>query len=525
MKKWILAALFWSATATAEKVFVYCSEASPSTFNPQMGSDGSTFNAAAQMLFNRLVEFEYGTTKLIPGLAQSWELSKSGKVYTFHLRKDVWFHTTEAFHPTRPMNADDVIFSFNRMRLKSHPYHKVNGGVYEYFESMGMPDLIEDIVKVDDQTVRFVLSRAEAPFLSDMALSYAIIQSKEYGDQLLKNKTPGKLDTDPVGTGPFELKRYVKDSVIRYESNPRYYLGPAKLQKVVFLITPDPSVRFQKLKSGECHLIAEPSPTDLKMMKATPSLQVVSQPGANIGFLNINVKKKPFDNIKVRQAIAHALNLVNYVSVIFQGTAVPARTLVPPTIWGANDHLAAYEYNVDKAKELLKEAGFPNGFDAELWTLPVSRPYNPNGKKMGELMQADLAKIGIRITLVTYDWPTYLDKTRKGEHQLAQLGWVTDNGDPDNFLDVLLSCQGMRGGSNNSEWCYQPYDSLIMAAKQTTDEAERGKIYLKAQEIVHAQVPLIPIDHATVFRAVSKHVIGYKISPIGIEVFYPLDLL
>jgi len=260
MKLIFAALLFFSLTTKAEKNFVYCSEASPSTFNPQLADDSATFNASSQMLFNRLLEFASGTTNVIPALAESWEISKTGKVYTFHLRHDVWFHATDFFKPTRPMNADDVLFSFNRMRLKSHPFYKI--GSYEYFQSMGLNDLIEDIVKVDDYTVRFVLMRPESPFLSDLALSFAVIHSKEYGEQLIKNKTLSKLDTEPVGTGPFILKRYVKDNSIRYEANPKYFLGAPKLDKVTFLITPDAGIRLQKLKSGECHLIADPAPSD-----------------------------------------------------------------------------------------------------------------------------------------------------------------------------------------------------------------------------------------------------------------------
>jgi dipeptide transport system substrate-binding protein len=516
--------LFVSTSALAEKTFVYCSEAGPSTFNPQMGADGPTFNASSEMLFNRLVEFEYGTTKVIPALAESWEISKTGKVYTFHLRKDVWFQTTETFKPTRPMNADDVLFSFNRMRSKTHPFHKVSGGVYEYFQSMGLGDLIEDIVKVDENTVRFTLSHAESPFLADLALSFAVVQSKEYGDQLVKSKSLTKMDNEPVGTGPFILKRYVKDNVIRYDANPKYFRGVPKIQKVVFLITPDASVRFQKLKAGECHLIAEPAPTDLKIMKTMTNLAVITAPGANIGYLAINVKKKPFDNLKVRQALSHAFNIPNYLNVIYQGAAIQAKGAIPPTVPGYDEKMPGYDYDVEKAKALLKEAGFPEGFETEIWTLPVQRPYLPNGKKMGELMQADLAKIGIKAKLVTYDWPTYLDKTRKGEHALAQLGWVTDNGDPDNFLDVLLSCHSVHGGSNISQWCYQPFDQLIQKAKLISEMPERVKLYSKAQEMVRAQVPWVPIAHATMFRGISKKVIGYKISPVGSEDFADVDL-
>ncbi|NJM09922.1 MAG: hypothetical protein HC883_03255 [Bdellovibrionaceae bacterium] len=255
---------FAGVAAWADKTFVYCSEASPSTFNPQMAEDGPTFNASSQMLYNRLVEFEDGGTKIVPALAEKWDISKDGKTYTFTLRKDVTLHTTDTFKPSRTLNADDVLFSFNRALKKDHPYHKVNGGRYVYFAGMELDKLIKDIQKVNDHTVKFILSEPAAPFIANVAMSFAVILSKEYGDKLMAAKTPEKLDIEPVGTGPFVLKRYVKDNSIRYEANPTYWMGRAKLDKVVFAITPDANVRFQKLKAGECNLIAEPSAARLK---------------------------------------------------------------------------------------------------------------------------------------------------------------------------------------------------------------------------------------------------------------------
>lgn len=517
--------LVWSLVASAgkEKTFVYCSEASPSTFNPQLADDGPTFNASSQMLYNRLVEFEPGGTKLIPALAEKWDISKDGKTYTFHLRKNAAFHTTEAFKPTRPMNADDVVFSFERALKKDHPYHKVGGGNYLYFVGMELDKLVKSVEKVDDYTVRFTLNRAEAPFLADLGMNFAVVLSKEYADQLSKAGQMAKIDTDPIGTGPFVLKRFVKDNSIRYDAHPGYWQGRAKLDNVVFAITPDANVRFQKLKAGECHLIAEPSPQDLKGIEAAKNLQLMHQPGANVGYLAFNVQKKPFDNVLVRQALAHAMNRDYYLQVVFQGTAIPANVPLPPTVWGSNAKIKGYPYDVEKAKALLAKAGYPNGFEAELWTLPVQRPYNPNGKKMGELMQADLAKIGVKLKLVTYDWPTYLAKARAGDQQMIQLGWTTDNGDPDNFMGTLLSCAAIAGGGNMARWCDKPFDDVIVKAKTVSDVKARTAQYMKAQEMFNAQAPWVPIAFANVYRGVSKMVKGYKISPLGTEQFYPVE--
>lgn len=513
-----------SATASAEKTFVYCSEASPSVFNPQLADDGATFNAASSPLYNRLLEFEPGTTKIAPALAEKWDISKDGKTYTFHLRKGVKFNTTETFKPTRDFNADDVLFSFNRALKKDHPYHKVGGGNYIYYQGMQLDKLIRAIEKVDDHTVKFTLTRPEAPFLANLAMSFAVILSQEYADQLTKAGQQAKMDLEPVGTGPFVLKRYVKDNSIRYEANPNYWKGRSKIDKLVFAITPDASVRFQKLKAGECHLVAEPAPQDLKSMRENSNLKLESQPGANLGYLAFNVEKAPFNKLEVRQAIAHALNRESYLQLVYQGTATLAKSPLPPTVWGNDPKAKFSEYNIEKAKELLNKAGLPNGFETELWTLPVARPYNPNGKKMGELMQSDLAKIGIKVKLVSYDWPTYLAKAHKGEHQMVQLGWTTDNGDPDNFLDILLSCGAVASGSNMSRWCDKEYDQYVNKAKVVSDVKARTAQYIKAQEVFAKKGPFVPLAYANVFRGMNKKVEGYKISPLGVEDFYTLDI-
>ncbi len=515
--------VFSLLTYAAEKTFVYCSEGNPKTFNPMLADDGVTFNASSQMLYNRLVDFELGTTKVIPSLAEKWETSKDGLNYTFKLRKDIKFHTTDTFKPTRNFNADDVIFTFNRALRKDHPYHSVSGGNYIYYLGMELDKLITDIKKVDDYTVKFTLAKPESPFLANVAMNFAAILSAEYGDKMMAAKTPEKMDTDPVGTGPFVLKRFVKDNTIRYEAFNDYFQGRAKLDKIVFAITPDPNVRFQKLKAGECHLIAEPAPQDLPSVSSNPKLKLMSQPGANVGYLSFNVEKKPFDKLEVRQAIAHALNRENYLKVIYQGTATLAKNPIPNTVWGAAQDTVDYEYSPEKAKALLKKAGLPDGFEAELWTLPVSRPYNPNGKKMGELMQADLAKVGIKVKLVSYEWGTYLDKTRKGEFQMAQLGWTTDNGDPDNFLGTLLTCGAINSG-NMSRWCDKAYDVIINKAKLSSDMKLRTLEYYKAQTMFKKNAPWVTLAHATVFRGLSKDVVNYKISPLGTEDFYKVDL-
>jgi len=506
------------------KTFVYCSEGSPSAFNPQITTDGTSNNAAAHTIYNRLIEFKYGTTELISGLASSWEVSKDGKQVTFNLRNDVRFHSTPYFTPSRNFNADDVLFSFNRQFKKDHPYNKVNGGSYQYWDGMDMSNLVKSIEKINEYQVKITLNKAEAPFLANMAMSFMSIISKEYGEKLLAEKTPEKIDHYPIGTGPFIFKKYVKDSIIRYTANKNYFDGKPHIDRLVFSITPDANVRYQKLKTNECHLIIEPDPADILSMKSNNKLIVLETSGLNVSYLAMNTSKPPFDNELVRRAINHSLNRDSYIKAIYRGNAIKAKNPIPPNIWGYDNNANEYKYDVKKAQGLLKKAGLEDGFNVELWTLPVSRPYNPAGKKMGEMMQADLAKVGIKVKLVSYDWPTYLSKSRNGDHQLIQLGWTGDNGDPDNFLHILLGCDGVKAGSNVARWCNKSFNDLITKAKRITEQNKRSKMYIKAQKIFNLAAPWAPIAHSKVFRTMSKKVTGYKIDPLGGDIFTKVDI-
>ena len=268
----------------------------------------------------------------------------------------------------------------------------------------------------------------------------------------------------------------------------------------------------------------EPNPSDLDSMKKNSDLVVQEASGLNVAYLAMNTKKKPFNDVRVRKAINLALNKEAYINAIYRGNAISAKNPIPPSMWSYNKNIQQHQLNIEKAKELLKQAKVPQGFETELWTLPVSRPYNPAGQKRGEMMQADLAKIGIKINLVSYDWPTYLDKSRKGEHSLIQLGWTGDNGDPDNFLHVLLGCQAVKAGSNVAQWCNKNFNELVEKARKIFSQVEREKLYKKAQEIFHDEVPWVPIVHSKVYRAMNKKVKGYTIDPLGGDIFTNVEI-
>jgi dipeptide transport system substrate-binding protein len=520
----VLAAL--ACGAVSAKTLVYCSEGSPENFYPGMNTTGTSFDVTTQV-YNTIVEFERGGTKVMPGLAEKWDISPDGTEYTFHLRKGVkWHNTSKSFKPTRDFNADDFIFMIERQWKESDPFFKVTSQNHSYFNDMGMPKLLKSVDRIDDYTVKITLNQAEAPFLANLAMQYAGIQSKEYAIAMLKAGTPEKVDQDPIGTGPFYLVQYQKDAIIRFKAFPQYWAGKAKIDDLVFAITPDASVRWAKLQKGECHVMAYPNPADLDAIRKDPNVQLMEQPGLNVGYLSYNTTKKPFDDVRVRKAINMAINKKAIIDGVYLSTGVAAKNPIPPTMWSYNDAVKDDPYDPEAAKKLLAQAGFPDGFSTDLWAMPVQRPYNPNAKRIAELMQADLAKINVKAEIKTFEWGEYRKRLQAGEHQMGMLGWTGDNGDPDNFMYTLLGCASAKSasGSNISKFCYQPYEDLVVKAKSTTRQADRDALYKKAQVIFKEQAPWFTIAHAVQLKPVRKEVIDFKLSPFARHTFYGVDI-
>jgi dipeptide transport system substrate-binding protein len=511
-------------SAASAKTLVYCSEASPEGFDPALYTAGTTFDASSRTVYNRLVEFKHGSTETEPGLAESWEISEDGTEYTFKLRPDVKFQTTDFFTPTRSLNADDVIYSFERQLKSDNPWNQyVPGASWEYASGMGFPDLIKSIEKVDDLTVKFTLNRPEAPFLADLAMDFASILSKEYADSLAEAGNEATLNQQPLGTGPFQFVAYQPDAVIRYKANPDYFKGKQPIDDLIFAITTDASVRAQKLKANECQIFPYPNAADVESLQSDPNLEVPSQEGLNVAYLAYNTTQPPFDQVEVRKALNMAINKQAIIDAVFQGAAVPAKNPIPPTMWSYNDAVQDDPYDPEKAQQMLKDAGVEN-LSMKIWAMPVSRPYMLNARRAAELMQADLQKVGVSAEIVSYEWGEYLEKSKaKDRDGAAMLGWTGDNGDPDNFLDTLLGCEAV-GGNNRAQWCDEEFDALVKKAKVTSDQAERAKLYEEAQVVFKEKAPWLTIDHSTVFMPMQKSVKNFYQDPLGYHRFDDVDI-
>ncbi|HXZ09248.1 MAG TPA: ABC transporter substrate-binding protein, partial [Paraburkholderia sp.] len=395
--KLLAAALLATAPALVlAKPLTVCTESSPDGFDVVQFNSLVTTNASADVIFNSLVSYDESAKKIVPALADKWDVSADGLTYTFHLRPNVQFQTTDDFKPTRALNADDVVFTFSRMLDENNPWHKVAGpSGFPHAQSMGLVKLVKSVSKVDDNTVKFELNEPNATFVSILSMGFASIYSAEYADQLLKAGKQLDLNAKPVGTGPFVLKSYTKDAVIRYDVNPNYWGPKPKIDRLIYAITPDATVRAQKVKAGECQIALSPKPQDVADAKTNKSLKVVETPAFMTAFVALNTQKKPLDNPKVRQALNLAFDRTTYLKTVFDNTALPATNPYPPNTWSYDKSIQPYPYDVEKAKKLLADAGLANGFTTTIWVRPNGSVLNPNPKAGAELLQADFAKIGV----------------------------------------------------------------------------------------------------------------------------------
>ncbi|MBX3576649.1 MAG: ABC transporter substrate-binding protein [Rhizobiaceae bacterium] len=528
----MLVGLAFSTSHLNAATLAYCSETNPESFDPPQTTAQSTADATMP-IFETLIGMTPGTTNLRGFLAESWEASEDGKAYTFHLRRGVKFHSTATWTPTRDFNADDVIFSFKRQVDAEHPFHKVGSGLYPHYAGSGFQGLVSSVDKVDDYTVKFTLVRPDVAFLAMLSMgTYAVMMSEEYSQALTASGEVDKWYAEPVGTGAFKFVGFQRDAWIRYQANPDHWAKAAGfpeltsgVDQMVFLVTTDPAVRFAKLQAGECHIIRFANPADIISSRDNPDIDVHELASADYGFVAYNVEKKPFDDVRVRQALNYAINKQAIMETIFRGDiATLAGGVLPPVFAGHDPSIEPYAYDPERAKALLAEAGLPDGFSTTLWAMPVVRAYMPNAKRTAELMQQDLAAVGVKAEITTMEWADYLQKSIEGQHEMAILGWNYAYADPGQILKLGWSCETAVTGLNRSRWCNKDYDAAVNAAGLTSVEADRSANYKVAQKIFHDEAPALLLAYAKKIALTSPKVSGYKVAPVGQQPFVGVTL-
>ncbi|SFM34702.1 ABC transporter substrate-binding protein [Methylobacterium pseudosasicola] len=520
----LVAGLLVAADPAAARTFVFCSEGSPESFDPARATTTTTMNVAWQV-YDTLVEFAPGTTTIRPALAESWTVSEDGRTYLFALRDGVRFHHNARFIPSRTLNAEDVVFSFTRQLSPGQPL----GGTQEftYFHDLGLAELIEAIDAPDSRHIRFRLREADTTFLANIAQAFGAILSAEYAAALTAAGAADDLARQPIGTGPFAFESYRPDQVLRYRAFSEHWrrvnepAGPGERPDgLVFAITPNAAVRLTKLRAGECHAMAFPATGDLDAIRADPELTLLALAELNVAYLALNTTRPPFDDVRVRRAVNLAIDRQAIVAGVYGAAGILAQGPVPPGLWAFDPDLPAVPFDRAEAQRLLAEAGLADGFDTELWYPPVSRPYNPDGRRVADMIRADLAQVGIRAELVTRPWNAYRAALYGGMPSLMLYGWTSDNGDPDNFLNVLLGCKAAQpGGANLARWCDPVYERLVEAARRTGDRAQRQQLYRRAQGLVRAAMPWVPLAHTQVHLALRGEVFGFTMDPLGRHLF------
>ena len=500
-----------NAAAPAAKPLVFCADASPEGFDPSLWDSASTSNVTSQ-IFQGLIGFVRGGTALEPQLATSWLIAPDAKTFTFTLRRGVKFHSTPYFTPTREFNADDVLFTFNRLIDPKTPYNRAFPATFVYPQSLGLADMIEGIDKIDDYTVRFRLKAPNVTFQTYFAMSFAGIHSAEYASQLLAAGQANAINNRPVGTGPFKFKSYKKDDVVRMLPHAGFWGTPQKTSQLIFAISREPSVRVQKMAAGECHIAAALRDIDIGALDRRSEVQILKKQALNISYLSFNMKKAPTDNRLVREALDIAVDRNALFKVLFpRGDAMQAVSAFPPSIAGYNATLKN-EFDPVRAKALLAQAGYGKGLEVDLWALPISRPTNPNGLLMAQMIQQDWARIGVKVAIKSYEWGEYLKRANNGEHHVYMSGWSGDSGDADDFLAPNLTCAANRNGV---KFCNAEFDRLVDRARTLTDADERNALYREAQVIFKRERPWMTMAHSAVYIPVRKDVRGFVMAPNG----------
>lgn len=483
--------------AAAPKILVYAKGADPRGLDPAYVDDGESGKIMVN-IYDNLVKYKRGSTDIEPALATSWTSTPDGLVWTFNLRKDV------KFHDGTPFDADAVKFNIDRQI----PPNATDDMPYASFTF----EPVKKVEVVDDYIVKITLSHPYAPFLANLAMCMAapIVSPtavKKYG---------ADYNQHPVGTGPYIFEKWEKDQQIVLTKNPNYWGVKSKFDKVVFKTTKENSVRASELMTGAVDIMDGIDPNDVKKLESS-GVKVIKNPGMNINYMGFFCNKKPFNDPKVRRAIAMAINREEIVKYLYQGYAEVANAPLPSFIPGYDAKLKALPYNPDQAKKLLAEAGVPNlSFTFLAYSNP--RPYNTaTGVKLAEAIQADLLKIGVKTNIKVYPWKEYkqiLFDAKEGDAFFY--GWIGDNGDADNFLSLLDSHQ-IDSSLNSAKYNNPKVDELLKKGSDTLDPKARVKIYQELQKLIVEDSPWVSISHAVDLYACKPGIKGFYPHPTGVS--------
>lgn len=510
---------------------VYCTGVLGFSFNPQKADVGTNMNVVTEQIYDKLFEFDAKSNSLKPSLAERFSVSEDGKVITLNLRQKVAFHTTSWFTPTRYFNAEDVVFSLNRMigyveelpaldfneaeraQFQQNQYYayqfKANLAHYPYFESVALKNKIKKITMPNDYTVQIHLVEADNSVLAHLASQYAVILSKEYALQLNADENLAQLDLLPVGTGVYQLNDYVANEYVRLKPHHKYWGKKAHIPNMVVDVSTNSAARIAKYLNRECDVVALPEPSQLSVVSKN---EIVENSGANLAFLAFNMQKPRMQDIQFRRKISQAINRQRIADLLFYGSAQVAQNALPPILYPIKNY-RGYPYR----KAELAHQGTETPDRLQLWVIDENRVYNLHPQKMAELIRSDLAEIGIEvdIKLVSRAYVAQFAEAGKANYDLILTGWLANNLDPNAFLAPILSCRSQNELTNLANWCNPEFDRWLDMAKGNEQPYVRHLLYRLAQNILEQQLPILPLVNGNRILLVNSRIENAQVTPFG----------
>ncbi len=483
--------------ATPPGVLVVGQIAEPKSLDPATVTAVNDFRILYNV-YDGLVRYKSGTLEVEPALAESWEISDDGTVYTFHLRSGV------SFHDGSPLNAEAIKFNFDRMLDESHPFYNTGPFPLSFFFSS-----VDTVEAVDDLTVRIALTEPYAPFLSNLAYSPGLMVSKaaveQHGQEFGRN---------PSGTGPFRFVEWRSNEAVVVEKNAEYWDGAPSLEAVIYRPITDANTRTAEMLAGGIDLMVEVPPVTLSEFQSG-DFKIIEQAGPHLWFLILNAKEGPFADKRVRQAANYAINKSALVNDILEGTAEVAAGPTPPAFaWAYNEALEPYPYDPEKAKALIAEAGAEGAELTFYVTEGGSGMLDPIA--MGTAIQADLQAVGFSVKIETYEWNTFLGEVNpglEGKADMAEMAWMTNDPDTLPFLALRTSAWPDQGGFNSGYYSNPDVDDLLEKARVSTSQDERAGLYKKMQEIVQEDAPWVFIANWKQNAVTSANVENFQLEP------------
>lgn len=468
-----------SGSATAKDTLVIAQGADAKSLDPHASNDNPSSRIRIQ-IFDRLMDLDDNGVPQ-PMLAESWERPDDTTII-FHLRKGVKFHNGDE------MKASDVKFSLERALKSPEVSHILDG--------------VKGVEVLDDYTVKVTTEKPMAAILNNLShTTIAILSEKattEAGDSFGQN---------PIGTGPYKFVSWQSGDRVTLEAFPDYWQGEAPVKNVVFRNIVEETNRTIGLETGELDIIYDIQGMDKNKLKDDERFNLIEGPQLSLTYLGFNMKKAPYDNPKVREAISYAIDQKPIIDTVFLGAGEPANSILGPNVFAYYD-VEKFTQDIAKAKALLAEAGYPNGFKAKIWVND-----NPVRRDTAVILQDQLKQIGIDLTIETVEWGAFLDGTARGDHEMYLLGWGNVTRDPDYGMFELISTSTMGAAGNRSFYSNPEVDKLLEAGKTELDPEKRKEIYKQIQEIVRKDLPMYMIVYPLQNVVTQKNIKNFKLDP------------